>query len=60
MDRVQKLGVTASMTIGHVYYWGFAFDKENILGRTGWFDLDQHKNVNKGIEGARQANGGVG
>ncbi|MFY9825770.1 MAG: amidohydrolase [Thermoanaerobaculia bacterium] len=32
IKEVRRLGLTPSMTIGHPYFWGYAFDKENILG----------------------------
>jgi predicted amidohydrolase YtcJ len=34
LQLIKDLGLTPSMTIGHVYFWGYAFDKENILGST--------------------------
>jgi hypothetical protein len=32
LDEIQTLGLTPSMTNGHVYYWGYALDQEKILG----------------------------
>lgn len=42
METVRKLGLSPSMTNGHVYYWGHAFNKE-ILGPGRAEQLDPAK-----------------
>lgn len=48
LDRIKKLGLTASMTIGHVYFWGHAFADQkplSILGSTRAARIDPAKSL---------------
>jgi predicted amidohydrolase YtcJ len=40
IDTVWNLGLSPSMTNGHVYYWGYSFDEENILGSSRARSID--------------------
>jgi predicted amidohydrolase YtcJ len=40
---VWNMGLTASMTDGHVYYWGYSFDEKKILGSERAQSIDPAK-----------------
>jgi predicted amidohydrolase YtcJ len=43
IDAVWNLGLSPSMTNGHVYFWGYSFDEENILGASRARSIDPAK-----------------
>lgn len=45
LKTIQSLGVTPSMTIGHVYFWGYAFEKQQILGSPRAQRIDPAKSL---------------